>query len=107
MITLDELCASLGARQSEVRGWIQAGFVEAIGESQSWHFAEVDAARVRLIFELRYQMNVVEEDLDLVLRLLDQVYGLRRELQALAQAVSRQPDAVRSAIAAAMKEGGG
>ena len=103
MITLDELCASLGARQTEVRGWIQAGFVEPIGESQSWRFAEVDAARVRLIFELRYEMNVVEEDLDLVLRLLDQVYSLRRELQALAQAVSRQPEAVRGAIAAAMK----
>ena len=100
MIPLDDLCRSLGARETEVRGWIEAGFVVITEQG----FGETDAARVRLIWELRYQMNVVEEDLDLVLRLLDQVYGLRRELTALASAVSRQPDAVRSAIAAAMRE---
>ena len=99
MIPLDELCRSLGAEETEVRGWVAAGYVVATEE----RFGEADVARVRLIYELRYQMNVVEEDLDLVLNLLDQVYGLRRELTALAQAVSRQPDAVRSAIAAAMK----
>ena len=103
MISLDDLCTSLGAKQAEVRGWIEAGWVQVSGEAESWRFAEADVARVRLIFELRYELAVGEEDLALVLRLLDQVYGLRRELQALALAVSRQPDSVRSAIAAAMK----
>lgn len=105
MITLTDLCVSLGAPEPDVRGWVRAGYVQAVIESDSVRFGEVDAARVRLIYELRYQMNIVEEDLDLVLQLLDQVYGLRRELTALAQAVSRQPEAVRRAIAAAMKEG--
>jgi chaperone modulatory protein CbpM len=105
MITLDDLCSALGAQPAEVRGWIEAGWVQTSGEPDAWRFAETDVARVRLIFELRYTLDVGEEDLALVLRLLDQVYGLRRELQALAQAVSRQPDAVRAAIAAAMQDG--
>jgi chaperone modulatory protein CbpM len=104
MTSLEDLCSSLGAEQNEVRGWIAAGWVQAAGEPDAWHFGAADVARVRLIIELRYALDVVEEDLGLVLRLLDQVYGLRRELTALAQAVSRQPDGVRAAIAAAMRE---
>jgi chaperone modulatory protein CbpM len=105
MISLDLLCSTLGTQPAEVRGWIQAGWVRVSGEPDAWRFAEADVARVRLIFELRHELDIVEEDLGLVLRLLDQVYGLRRELQALGQAVSRQPDAVRDAIAAAMRGG--
>jgi len=106
MINLDDVSRALGVEQSEVRGWVEAGWVQVAGEPDAWRFGDADVARVRLIFELRYRLDVVEEDLDLVLRLLDQVYGLRRELQALAQAVSRQPDAVRGAIAKAMQGDG-
>ena len=41
-----------------------------------------------------------------VLSLLDQVYGLRRELKALARAVDRQPEAVRQELMSAYRAHG-
>ena len=104
MIDLESLCATLGADRAEVRGWIIAGYVRAAGEPDHWIFAEADVARVRLIRELKYEMAVHEENLDIVLGLLDQVYGLRRELTALARAVEGQPDAIRAAIVEALRK---
>ena len=40
----------------------------------------------------------------LVLSLLDQVYTLRGQMRAIAQAVESQPEAVRAAIIAALRE---
>jgi chaperone modulatory protein CbpM len=103
MIDLDRLCATLGAQATDVHSWIEAGWVQAQGAPERYLFGEMDVARVRLIVELRYELHVEEDTLPLVLSLLDQVYGLRRQLSSLADAVNRQPDEVRKAIAAAMK----
>jgi chaperone modulatory protein CbpM len=103
MIELEALCVTIGRAPAEVRGWIAAGWVMPTELTEPPRFAEADAARVRLIAELRYELQIEEDDLALVLSLLDQVYGLRRQLNALATAVSRQPDEVRRAIAAAME----
>jgi chaperone modulatory protein CbpM len=40
----------------------------------------------------------------LVLSLLDQLYGLRAQMRAVARAVERQPESVRDAILAALRE---
>jgi chaperone modulatory protein CbpM len=103
MIALEELCVSIGRPPQEVRSWVAAGYVIPSEATEPLRFAEADAARVRLIAELRYELQVEEDSLALVLSLLDQVYGLRRQLTSLATAVSRQPDAVRRAIAEAME----
>ena len=63
-----------------------------------------DLARLRLIVELRHELAVEEETMPVVLSLLDQVYGLRRRFASLARAVRQQPDEVRRAIAAAIRE---
>ena len=102
MIALDRLCATLGAQASEIHQWIAAGWVQPAG-APDLMFADADIARVRLIVELKYELHVEEDTLPLVLSLLDQVYGLRRQLSTLARAVSRQPDDVRKAITAAME----
>jgi chaperone modulatory protein CbpM len=47
---------------------------------------------------LRDDLALDEEALPLILSLMDQLYGLRRELRALAQAVDREPDEVRARI---------
>jgi chaperone modulatory protein CbpM len=44
-------------------------------------------------------MEVNDEVMPLILSLVDQVYGLRRELRRLALAVKEQPEDVRRAIA--------
>ena len=55
-------------------------------------------ARVRLLCELKDEMKVNDEAMPVVLSLLDQLYGLRREMKALAQAIDRQPEGVRRKV---------
>ena len=63
----------------------------------------MDVARIRLVCELRGDLDVPEEAVPLVLSLLDQVHGLRREMRSLAKAVDAQPENVRAAIRAAYR----
>ncbi len=85
-------------RETELHGWVHRGWVRPQGSEPDWVFQEVDIARVRMIHDFRRAMAVPEETMPLVLSLLDQVYALRGQMQAVARAIEGQPDAVRSAI---------
>jgi chaperone modulatory protein CbpM len=87
-------------RLSELRLWVQEGWVRPASSEDGPLFDALDLARVRLICELRQEMALPLDALPVVLSLLDQVHGLRRELRDLARAVERQPDATRAAILA-------
>ncbi len=83
--------------------WIARGWVRAEGAGpDEWVFAEIDIARIRLIRELRIDLEVDEEALPLVLSLLDQVYGLRGTLKNVMQAIDLQPESVRTSLLAAL-----
>lgn len=86
----------------ELTGWIERGWVQPEPDASGWMFQEIDIARVRLIHDLRRDMDVGEETMSLVLSLLDQVYATRRQLKAVLRAVEAQPPAVREAIRAVM-----
>ena len=87
----------------ELDDWIARGWVVPHGNTRAeWAFAEIDVARVRLIRDLRLRMELQEDALALVLSLLDQIYGLRGTLQAMARALDAQPPAVREAVLAAI-----
>jgi chaperone modulatory protein CbpM len=102
MIALEALLQIVRVEESELRHWIESGWVLPEGDTGRWVFHEVDVARVRLIAEIRYDLAIDDGALPVVLSLLDQLYGLRRELQALCGAVAAQPSEVRDAIAAAI-----
>jgi chaperone modulatory protein CbpM len=55
---------------------------------------------------MRRDLAIDADAVPVVLSLLDQLYGLRRELGALCGAVAAQPAAVRQAIEAALRERG-
>jgi chaperone modulatory protein CbpM len=82
-----------------LRTWVRRGWVRPEQRGRGYAFREVDVARIRLVCELRDELNIGEEAMPVVLSLLDQVYGLRRELRHLARAVDEQPPEVRDAIA--------
>jgi chaperone modulatory protein CbpM len=84
--------------EPELTGWIERGWVQPEPDASGWVFQEIDVARVRLIHDLRRDMDVTEDTIPLVLSLLDQVYELRAQLKALLGAVEAQPDSVRQAI---------
>jgi chaperone modulatory protein CbpM len=91
-----------------IQDWVARGWVHVAGASpEEWVFAEIDVARIRLIRELRIDLEVDENALPLVLSLLDQVYDLRRALKAVARALEGQPAEVRAAVVAAIAQSGG
>jgi chaperone modulatory protein CbpM len=91
-------------RETELQAWVERGWVRPAGADPDWLFQEIDIARVRLIRDFRHAMAVPEETMPLVLSLLDQVYTLRGQMRAIAGAVDGQPEAVRAAIMAALRE---
>ena len=101
MTTEDELLALVaGLQRHELRAWVASGWVRTVrrADDRGVAFTEIDCARVRLIHELRRDLRIEDETVPLVLSLMDQIYGLRRELRRLAMAVQAEPEAVRRAI---------
>jgi chaperone modulatory protein CbpM len=107
MIGFDSLLREIGALDAaELTLWIDSGWVRPEGEAGAWLFREVDVARVRLIVEMRRDLAIDADAVPVVLSLLDQLYGLRRELGALCGAIAVQPEPTRLAIAAALRKRG-
>ena len=101
MITIEELLARVsGIDWDELEDWIERGCVDPIREGETVVFREIDVARVRLIVEIRDDLNVRRENIPLVLSLIDQVHGLRSQLRTLATAIDAQPADVRRRIKA-------
>lgn len=88
--------------EAELTVWIERGWVRPEPAGAGWMFQEIDVARVRLIHDLRRDMDLTEDTVPLVLSLLDQVYALRGELRAVLRAVEAQPEPVRTALRAAI-----
>jgi chaperone modulatory protein CbpM len=100
MKTLSDVVTLVGRiDRVELTQWIELGWVmpERPADAEPV-FSDLDVARVCLICDLRHDLEVEEETVPLVLSLLDQVYSLRRQMNALTEAIRRQPEDVRRAI---------
>jgi chaperone modulatory protein CbpM len=84
----------------DLEHWIEERWVLPESDQAGYLFREIDVARVHLIVELRRDLAIDEEAMPVVLRLLDQVYHLRRRLKMLSEAVAAQPPELRQAILA-------
>jgi chaperone modulatory protein CbpM len=105
MKTLSEVVVLVGRiDRVELTHWIELGWVapERPADAEP-AFSDLDVARVCLICDLRHDLEVEEETIPLVLSLLDQVYDLRRQLNALTAALRQQPDDVRRAVLALLE----
>jgi chaperone modulatory protein CbpM len=100
MRTLSEVVRMVGrVDRVELIQWVELGWVKpASRDRDEPAFSDLDVARVCLICDLRHDLAVEEETMPLVLSLLDQVYALRRQMNALTGAVRQQPEDVRQAI---------
>lgn len=67
-----------------------------------WYFEEIDIARLQLVCHLTQDIEVNEQGMDVVLSLLDQLYGIRAQAQKLNQAIPRQLLKVQAEIRMAM-----
>ncbi len=68
------------------------------GAQGQWRFQDIDVARIRLIVELRDVLEIDEPALPTVLSLLDQLYGLRRQMRQLNTALEILPPDLRAAV---------
>lgn len=73
----------------ELTHWVEQGWVVPDTDGALLVFREIDVARVRLIHDLRRDMDLGEDAVPLVLSLLDQIYELRSQLKAALRALGR------------------
>jgi chaperone modulatory protein CbpM len=90
----------------ELLRWMENRWVLPERHAETWVFHEVDVARVELILDIRRDFAIDDEAMGLVLGLLDQVYGLRRQMRRLCDAVATQPPDVQDAIRRALPRRG-
>jgi chaperone modulatory protein CbpM len=83
---------------AELTEWVERGWVQPESGDGDWIFQEVDVARVRLIHDLRRDLDVTEDALPLVLSLLDQVYDLRATIHCVMRALETQSREVQEAV---------
>jgi chaperone modulatory protein CbpM len=74
-------CAGLQMQTLEL--WLEQGWLIPDQSSAGMNFSDTDAARARLIRDLKTDFGVNDEGVDVILYLLDQLHGLRRALDQL------------------------
>ncbi|MCF3946352.1 chaperone modulator CbpM [Acidiphilium sp. AL] len=101
MITIEVLITRLpGLHRQDIERWIGNQWVRPDRDAGHYVFRDIDVARVRLIRELRDDLQVNEDALPVVLSLLDQLYDLRRRIAELGDAIARTaPDDLRRTLA--------
>ena len=89
MITLSAVIArTSGLQRQDLELWIAESWVCPEEDGGQYLFHDVDVARVRLIQDLRCQLAIDDGAIPVVLSLLDQIYGLRRRMRQLGEALA-------------------
>jgi chaperone modulatory protein CbpM len=83
------LVARLEARALDA--WIEEGWLLPRRTDEDYRFSDVDLARAQLIGDL-VQLGVNNESIPIILDLVDQLHGMRRNLQNLLSAIAARPE---------------
>jgi chaperone modulatory protein CbpM len=83
MITEEEFCLRVGIEHRTLWVWLDEGWLAPRRDDAGLVLSEMDAARARLIRDLRESLGVNDEGIGVILNLVDQVHGLRSVLQDL------------------------
>jgi chaperone modulatory protein CbpM len=84
--TMIEFCREAHLDQQTLEVWIEEAWIIPQGADDP-QFSDVDVARAQLIRELMDDLGVNAEGVGIVLRLVDQVHGLRSVLAETAAAL--------------------
>ena len=104
LVRLEEIVAEFKVTRREVTTWVARRWVLPVEDERGQLFNEADRARIKLIAELSRDLQVSDEAMPTVLRLLDQVYALRRTLGELNQAIDALPEDARAALRARLRK---
>ncbi len=103
LATFEQVLVEIEVESADLTAWVEQNWVLPVVEDGRFLFDTTDVARVRLIAELSRDMGVNEEAMPIVLRLLDQIYSLRRALSDLNQAIKALPEAARDQLEADLR----
>jgi chaperone modulatory protein CbpM len=83
-----EFLVRTSLRAETLEMWVSEGWLIPERRDDRPNFTEIDVARAHLIRDLQHGLGVNEAGVDVILELLDQLYGLRftlRELLAMSK----------------------
>jgi chaperone modulatory protein CbpM len=103
MPTFEEILRIHHLQRVELQAWIEQRWVRPLTTAQGPVFDEADEARITLIRELRQELMVSDDALEVVLSLLDQLYATRRVLKRVEEAVAALPEPLRAQIRARLR----
>lgn len=83
MINVDDFLAQSGIARGSLEVWLEREWLLPERRATKMAFSDVDAARARLIRDLKADFGVNDEGVDVVLHLVDQLHGLRGALADL------------------------
>ena len=86
-------CRRVSSAQLTV--WVERHWLRPRHEGTGFVFSAADVARLEMICDLREDLALDDEAMPVVLSLLDTVYGLRRRLRVLAEAIGDLPPEAR------------
>lgn len=103
LVTFEQVVTEIEVTSGELSAWIERKWILPVEDAGRFFFDEADVARARLIAELHRDLEVNDEAMPVVLRLLDQVYGLRRALDDLNRAIKALPEDARARLQAELR----
>lgn len=106
MMTMEKLVEALGGAPDRltIQTYISHEWLRPELQDEQPHFEEIDIARARLVHQLQHEMSIDDHAMDVVLGLLDQLYGLHERMRQVHHAISRQPEHVRREILTLLRE---
>jgi chaperone modulatory protein CbpM len=87
-----------GLTVARLRAFVAADCVAPVEREGRLGFRDADLARLRLLEELADDFGLDEQAAAVVVSLVDQIHGLRRELRRLGEAVAAEAPEVRTRI---------
>lgn len=78
--------------------WIAIGWLKPQRGGDGFLFDDADIARTNLLCDLRYDMELGDDETAMVLSLMDRLNSTRALLRAMMEAVHSQPHEVKEAI---------
>ena len=78
-----QFLGTAGVEVQTLELWLEQRWLIPDQSSAEMSFSETDLARARLIRDLKADLGVNDEGIDVILHLVDQLHGLRRALGQL------------------------
>jgi chaperone modulatory protein CbpM len=86
-ISEQEFLAVSGIDSATLQVWLEDRWLVADTSLPNILFSDIDIARARLVQDLKHAMGINDPGVSVVLDLVDQIHGLRRQLRDLRDAI--------------------